>query len=168
MGQTLKSAERIRPVINREDLKTYVRLEAKTNSKLAPFHRKWNYSNFVQILRADGIMAQSYVRATEDILQKEEVVGFILYRLHDEYFEILNLVAEHNRPDVIEKLLQKMKDKTGSKRFAIEFTVRETDDEWHAMLREAGFQAKLVRGYFDHPVEDGYKFKWEKTYDNAK
>lgn len=163
MGQTLKNSERIRPVINREDLKRYVALESRTNSKLAPFHRKWNYSNFVQILRAEGMMAQSYVRITDDILHKEEVVGFILYKLHEDSFEILNLVAEADRPDVVEKLIAKMKVKTNSKRSVIEFTVRETDEDWHAILRASGFQAQLVRNYFDRPVEDGYKFRWEKA-----
>ena len=164
MAQALKNSERIRPVVNRADLKQYAKLEAQASSRFPPFHKKWTVQNFIQILNATGMMAQSYVRNTKDILKREEVIGFILYKLHEDNFEILNLVSEGDRPDVIGKLIAFMKDracKPDAKRSCVTFTVRETDEEWQRILSAAGFRAKLVRDHFDHPVEDGYKFTWE-------
>lgn len=162
MGQITKSKERIRPVVNRTDLKYYAKLESQRNSRLAPFHRNWTLQNFIQILRVKNVMAQSYVcPSSERLLEKEEVAGFVLYRIHENHFEILNLCADLDRPDVIYKLLDMIKKKTNSQRPFVEFTVRETDQEWHDMLSGAGFLAKLVRKYSDRPLEDGYKFRWD-------
>ena len=164
MGQKLKNVERIRPVLNKADLKAYVKLEAQSDAKYPPFCRKWTYQHFSQILAAHGIMAQSYVISSQDILHKEEVIGFILYRMHKDRFEILNLVSDADRPDVRKKLIVLMQtkaEKPNAMRKIVEFTVRETDEEWHRLLNSSNFKAELVREHFDHPVEDGYKFKWE-------
>ncbi|HMO16039.1 MAG TPA: ribosomal protein S18-alanine N-acetyltransferase [Pirellulaceae bacterium] len=131
----------------RRDMQEVTRIEENS------FEFPWSEQDFYHCLRGRNCIGMV---AEHD----EQVIGFMIYELHQEQLHILNFAV---RPDfrrrnigrqMVEKLIGKL---SQQRRTRIILEVRETNLAAQLFFQRMGFVAVTVlRDYYDDTVEDAY------------
>lgn len=154
---------RIRMAIRR-DLPAVLDIESR--SAVIP----WGEQTFLRHLRERNVAGMVAVPAPDpDGLAP--AVGFMVYRLHGDRIEVLNLAVNpgHRRRGVGRQMVAKLAGKlSGRGRTFLELVCREGSLGAHLFLRATGWLAfETRRGHFGDTGEDGYVFNYYFDPDGA-
>lgn len=124
------------------------------------FSNPWTAGDFLDCLRQRNCVGM----VAED--SHGEVVGFMVYTLHDHRFDLVNMAVDPNlrRLNIGRQMVQRLKDKltqTHKPRTSIRAEVRETNLVAQQFLREMGFRLlRVERNHYDDTGEDCYILAW--------
>ena len=124
----------------------------------ASFEYPWSEDEFIRCLRQRnciGMIAEL----------KERVVGYMIYEMGPQWFQILNLAvdAEYRRHGVGRVLVQRLINKLSPRRrHRITLHVRETNLPAQLFFKAIGFRAKaILHDHYPDTAEDAYLMTYE-------
>lgn len=96
--------------------------------------------------------------------QKEKILGFMVYELHNTKIHILNLAVhpEHRRQSVGTQMIERLQGKLSEqRRTSLCMELRETNLPAQLFLRSQGFRAvNVLRHFYDDTGEDAFLFSY--------
>lgn len=135
----------------RRDLPAIIAIEAVVSND------PWVEDDFLTVLRMRTCIGQ--VAELDGV-----VVGFLIYRLHGDAFEIMNLAVDprFHRRGIGRELMRTMVRKLSlQRRRTIDLMTRESNLRFQLFLRSLGFRATgVARRFFMDTDEDGYAFQY--------
>lgn len=122
----------------------------------ASFDSPWSGYEFIRSLRNRNCICM--VAETG-----EKIVGYMIYELHRNRLEILNLAVhgEHRRSGVGSSMIAKLYGKLSTqRRTRIDAAVCERNEVAHYWLKACGFTAvEILRDYYEEITADAYLFR---------
>ena len=122
----------------------------------ASFDSPWSEEEFIRSLRnrnCIGMVAET----------GEKIVGYMIYELHRNRLEILNLAVhgEHRRSGVGSSMIAKLYGKLSpQRRTRIDAAVCERNEVAHYWLKACGFTAvEILRDHYEEITADAYLFR---------
>jgi len=136
----------------KEDLETVLRIEQES------FEFPWTESEFLACIQRPNCIAMVAV-------VQEKVVGYMIYEMGPQWFQILNLAvdAEYRRHGVGRVLVQRLINKLSPRRrHRITLHVRETNLPAQLFFKAIGFRAKaILHDHYPDTAEDAYLMTYE-------
>lgn len=136
----------------KEDLETVLRIEQES------FEFPWTESEFLACIQRPNCIAMVAV-------VQEKVVGYMIYEMGPQWFQILNLAvdAEYRRHGVGRVLVQRLINKLSPRRrYRITLHVRETNLPAQLFFKAIGFRAKaILHDHYPDTAEDAYLMTYE-------
>ncbi len=152
---SVKSQSGVRTLVRwmlREDLEAVLRIEHES------FEFPWSESEFLACIQRPNCIAMVAV-------VQEKVVGYMIYEMGPQWFQILNLAvdAEYRRSGVGRALVQRLINKLSPRRrYKISLQVRETNLPAQLFFRALGFRAKaILHDHYPDTAEDAYLMTYE-------
>ena len=143
----------------RRDMKEVLQIETDS------FEYPWTEDDFVRCLRQRNCIGM--VAEFDD-----QVVGFMIYELHQERLHILNfsVAKEFHRCSVGTSMVQKLVSKLSpQRRNRIMLEVRETNLPAQLFFREMDFRAvSVLHDFYEDTVEDAYLMEYRRQADVSK
>lgn len=136
----------------KEDLETVLKIEHES------FEFPWTESEFLACIQRPNCIAMVAVA-------QEKVVGYMIYEMGPQWFQILNLAvdAEYRRHGVGRVLVQRLVNKLSPRRrHRITLHVRETNLPAQLFFKSLGFRAKaILHDHYPDTAEDAYLMAYE-------
>ena len=123
------------------------------------FEFPWKEEDFIRCLRQKNIIGMV-------ALQRELVVGFMIYELHKMRLDVLNFAVDPQARrlgvgrTMVDKLTSKLSNQPGRLN-RIELEVRETNLDAQLFFQRCGFRAvSTLRDFYDDTDEDAIQFRY--------
>jgi ribosomal-protein-alanine N-acetyltransferase len=148
-GQVVEKAQ-IRWLIRR-DMDDVLRIERES------FVGPWTEDDLLSVLRNRAVIGTV-------IETGNEIKGFMVYELHKERLELLNMAVDpaERRKGYGRQMIQRLIDKLSQqRRRSVEVVVRESNVNAQLFFSSLGFRSvRIHRKHFDDVPEDGYRFRY--------
>jgi len=136
----------------KEDLEAVLRIEQES------FEFPWTESEFLACIQRPNCIAMVAV-------VQEKVVGYMIYEMGSQWFQILNLAvdAAYRRHGVGRVLVQRLINKLSPRRrHKVTLHVRETNLPAQLFFKAIGFRAKaILHDHYPDTAEDAYLMTYE-------